>query len=81
MKRSFVLTAALVLSTLALVFSSPYASRTVRAVQGQDKCTKCLEKVGRRFDKCVAQRGETDPFCGEQFNQDIIHCFATVCEQ
>jgi hypothetical protein len=80
MKRSFVLTAALVLSTLALAFSSPYASRTVKAVQ-EDPCTECLMWVGQRYEDCIAEHGETSPICGEQFNQDIIHCYATVCEQ
>lgn len=81
MKRSFTLTAALVFFTLALTFSEPHTTRTVEAVEEGDKCARCLEKIGRDYEKCVAKYGEVDPFCGEQLNQDVIRCYATVCEQ
>jgi len=81
MKKSFVLTAALTLSTLALALSTPYASRTAQAFQQPDKCNKCLEKIGRDYQKCVEQRGEADTFCGEELKQNVIRCYATVCEQ
>jgi hypothetical protein len=82
MKRSLVFTAAFVFFVLALVLSSPFASRTVRADDmKKDKCLTCLEKVNRDYEKCVAEQGET-PYCGDQvFNPGIVHCYATVCEQ
>ena len=81
MKRSLAFTAALVFFVLALVLSLPFASRTVRADDlKKDKCLDCLRKVNRDYEKCVAEQGET-PACGEEFNQNIIECYATVCEQ
>lgn len=79
MKRSFVLATALFLFALALVFSSPYS--VVRASDPPDKCTKCLEKLERDFERCEAQNGGPSQECYDQFNNDIIHCYATVCEQ
>ena len=83
MKRSLVFTSALVFSVLALVLSSPFASRTVRADDvKKDRCIACLAKVQRDYEKCIAELGETSPVCGEEvFNPGIIECFATVCEQ
>lgn len=82
MKRSLVFTSALVFSVLALVMSTPFASRTVRADDTKkDKCLTCLAKVQRDYEKCIAEQGET-PFCGDEvFNPGIVECFATVCEQ
>lgn len=82
MKRSLFLTFALVFFVLALVASAPFAPRTARADElKKDKCLKCLAKVQRDYEKCVAEQGET-PECGDQvFNPGIVECFATVCEQ
>lgn len=82
MKRSLVFTSALVFSVLALVVSSPFASRTVRADElKKDKCLPCLAKVQRDYEKCVAEMGEV-PYCGDEvFNPGIVQCYATVCEQ
>lgn len=80
MKRSFVLAAALLLSTLALTFSSTSSSNVVKA-SPPDPCTKCLAKVQRRFEKCEAQHGGPSQVCYDQFNADIVECYATVCEQ
>jgi hypothetical protein len=80
MRRTFALTATVVVFVLALAFSSPYAPRTVKAVPSSDPCTKCLEKVQRDFEKCEAKHG-VGQFCYDQFNEGIVHCYATVCEQ
>lgn len=79
MKRLLVLTAMTVLFVLTLALSSPYTSRTVKADQ-PDPCNKCLEKLARDFDKCEAKYGVSQR-CYDQFNNDIINCYATVCEQ
>ena len=83
MKRSLVFTSALVFSVLALVVSTPFASRTVRADEiKKDKCIPCLAKVQRDYEKCIEQAGAETPECGDQvFNPGIVECFATVCEQ
>ena len=80
MKRSFVLTTALFLFVLALVFSSPYSARTVKADQ-PDPCLKCLEKAAHEVERCYAKYGETSLICAEVFNNGQIECYATVCEQ
>ena len=80
MKRSFVLTATVVLFVLALVFSSPYSSGTVKADQ-PDPCLKCLRKLQHDVEKCYDQYGETSLICADVFNNGIIECYATVCEQ
>lgn len=80
MKTSFILAAVLFLFTLALVFSSPSSSRSVKAAP-PDPCTKCLGKVQRDLDKCEAQSGGPTQACYDQFNQGIVDCYATVCEQ
>lgn len=80
MKRSFVLAAASLLFALALTFSSPYNSRAVNAAP-PDPCVKCLGKVQKNFEKCEAQHGGPAQECYDQFNADIVVCYATVCEQ
>lgn len=79
MKRSLILTATLVLFVLALAFSSPFPSAAVKA-QPPDPCVKCQEKVQRDFEKCEAKYGVSQ-FCYDEFNNGIIACYATVCEQ
>lgn len=82
MKRTYAyLCTALLVFMLALVAFSPYSSRAVKAAQQGDKCDECLVRIGKHYNNCVAVHGETDPRCGEKFNEDIIHCYATVCEQ
>jgi hypothetical protein len=81
MKRSFVLTIALVLFVLALVSPTPYASRTVKAAGASpaDLCTPCLIAVDRRQELCLAAGGSAQ-FCGDQFNRGIVFCFKYFCE-
>ena len=79
MKRSLLLTATLALFGFALAFSSPSGSSVARADQ-PDPCVKCQIKVQHEFEKCEAKFGVSQ-FCYDQFNQGIVDCFATVCEQ
>jgi hypothetical protein len=72
-------TATLVLFVLALVFSSPYSARTVKADQ-PDPCVKCLQKLERDFEHCEAKYG-VGQYCYDLLNNGIIECYATVCEQ
>lgn len=82
MKRSFALAAAFVFFVLALLLSSPLASRTVRADDlKKDKCDACLQKLAADQEKCAAKYGEFSQTCADEFNQAIINCYATVCEQ
>jgi hypothetical protein len=78
-KRPLLFTITLVLFVLALVFSSPFSAGTVKADQ-PDPCVKCQEKVQRDFEHCEAKYGVSQ-FCYDQFNNGIIACYATVCEQ
>ena len=78
-KRPLLFTVTLVLFVLALVFSSPFSARTVKADQ-PDPCVKCQAKVQRDFEHCEARYGVSQ-FCYDQFNNGIIACYATVCEQ
>jgi hypothetical protein len=80
MKRLFALTATLILFVLALVFSTPYTSSTVKAKQ-TDACDECVGQVQATLDNCEAQNGGPSNFCYDQYNQGIVHCYATVCEQ
>jgi hypothetical protein len=79
MKRSLVLTTMLALSVLTVAFTSPYPATTVKA-QPPDPCVKCLEKLEHDFEKCEAKYG-VGQFCYDEFNNGIIACYATVCEQ
>lgn len=82
MRKSFVgLTLAVVFCVLTLVFSPSFATRTATAsAQQPDPCQKCLEKLARDFDKCEEKYG-VSLRCYDQFNNDVIVCYATVCEQ
>ena len=67
------------LFVLALVFSSPFRAGVVHAVP-PDPCVKCQQKVQHDFERCEARFG-VSRFLQDQFNQGIIDCYATVCEQ
>ncbi len=82
MKRTFILAAALVCFVLALLMSSSPASRMARADDiKKDKCDACLQKLAADQEKCAAKYGEFSQTCADEFNQGIIDCYATVCEQ
>lgn len=79
MKRSLTLSAALSLFALAFVFSTPYTSPTVKA-KLTDACDECVGQVQATLDNCEAQNGGPSNYCYDQYNQGIVHCYATVCE-
>lgn len=82
MRRTYAyLCASLLIFMLALVAFSPYSSRTAKAAQQGDPCSDCLEKIAKHYNNCIAVHGESDQRCNDKFNEDIIHCYATVCEQ
>lgn len=78
MKRTLALAA--LLSLLALASPAPYGTREAVATQ-PDKCVKCQAKAGEDLEKCEARNGGPSQFCYDQFNSDIVVCYATVCEQ
>ena len=79
MKRISIRLAALTLLVFALVFVS--SSTTTRTAKARDACTDCLGKVQALYEACVDLYGEI-PYCGDPiFNDGIIFCYATVCEQ
>jgi hypothetical protein len=77
MRRTRILAAALLLCVLALVFTSSSTTRTAKA---RDACTECLGKVQTLYEACADLYGET-AYCGDIFNDAIVFCYATVCEQ
>ncbi len=79
MRRTFDTAAAAVLFALALALTSPHGARTVRA-DPPDACVKCLGKVQHDYEKCQAKFGPV-LMCDEEFNEGIVYCYATVCEQ
>jgi len=81
MRKTFVcLTLSIIFCVLAIVLSTPYATRAASA-QEPDPCLKCLRKVQQRSDKCEAKSGGLTQECADEFNQGIVECYATVCEQ
>lgn len=81
MRRTFTyFSAALVFFVLMMCLSTPYTIRTVKA-DPTDPCLKCLGKLQKEYEKCEAKYGGPNIVCDEQFNQGIIECYATVCEQ
>ena len=81
-KKLVSLTLAVVFCLLALVLSTPYTARTATAAPQQpDPCVKCQRKVQQRLEKCEAKSGGPTLACYDEFNQGIIDCYATVCEQ
>lgn len=78
MKRIGMRLAALALLVSALVFVTSSNTRTVGA---RDACTDCLGKVQALYEACVDLYGEI-AYCGDPiFNDAIVFCYATVCEQ
>ena len=77
MKRTRILVATLVLFVLALALASSSTTRTAKA---RDACSVCQGKVQALYDACADLYGET-AYCGDIFNDGIVYCYATVCEQ
>lgn len=81
MRKTFVcLTLSVIFCVLAIVLSTPYATRTA-AAQQPDPCVKCNMKVQQRFEKCEARYGSGALVCADEYNQGVVDCYATVCEQ
>ena len=76
MRRLIVLTVLLVL-LLGVLMTPPRASRTVKA---GDPCTDCLFWIQAHFDECEATHGQSQ-FCYDQYNSDVVYCYAHFCEQ
>jgi hypothetical protein len=82
MRRIFnCLAAALFICVLALVFSTPYTVRTVKASDPQEKCDHCMQVVVAQFEQCQAVHGESYQRCYDDYNEGVVHCFAHFCEQ
>lgn len=81
MKRRLVcFCAALALCVLALVSSTPL-TRTVKADPPTELCEACLRRTQKHFEHCQSLYGESELRCYDEFNEDIIHCYAHFCEQ
>ena len=78
MKRISIRLATLALLVLAFGFVS--SSTNTPTVGARDACTDCLGKVQTLYEACVDLYGET-AYCGDIFNDAIVYCYATVCEQ
>lgn len=75
--RKRVFTTALVFALLALGFSATSMSPTAKA---EDPCVYCQASAQIRLDACEAALGPNE-FCYDQYNRDIVVCYATLCEQ
>lgn len=78
MKRIRILIATLTLLVLTIGLAS--SSTTTRTVKARDACGVCQGKVQALYDACANLYGETE-YCGNIFNDGIVYCYATVCEQ
>lgn len=78
MKRTRILVATLLLSVLTIGLAS--SSTTTRTVKARDACTDCTVKVQALYDACANLYGET-AYCGDIYNDGVVYCYATVCEQ
>lgn len=74
-KRLF--TGAVVFFLLALGFSTTSMAPTAKA---EDPCVYCQMAAQARLDACERALGPNQ-FCYDQYNQDIVTCYATICEQ
>jgi hypothetical protein len=78
MKRTRILVATLMLLVLTLGLAS--SSTTTRTVKARDACGDCQQKVNTLYNACADLYGENE-YCGNIFNDGIVYCYATVCEQ
>ncbi len=78
MKRTRILLATLILFVLTIGLAS--SSTTTRTAKARDACDVCQGKVGALYNACADLYGET-AYCGDIFNDGIVFCYATVCEQ
>lgn len=78
MKRTRILVATLTLSLLTIALAS--SSTTTRTAKANDPCTDCQVKVNALYNACADLYGET-AYCGDIYNDGVVFCYATVCEQ
>jgi hypothetical protein len=77
MRRLMILTVLLALM-LSLVMGS---QRTSRVVKAADQCEDCMTKVELAFEQCLNTLGQNAQQCYDLFNDGVVVCYATVCEQ
>jgi hypothetical protein len=77
MRRLMILTVMLTL-LLAVVMASPHASRVVKA---DDPCVDCIAQNYERYVACTTALGENAQICDELYNDGVIYCYATVCDE
>ena len=77
MKRTRILVATLILFVLTIGLTSSSTTRTAKA---RDACGDCQVKVNALYNACADLYGE-NAYCGDIFNDGIVYCYATVCEQ
>jgi len=77
MRRLMILTVMLALR-LAVAMASPRTSRVVKAA---DSCEDCMLGVEQRFEACQNALGPDAQICYDTFNDGVVVCYATVCEQ
>jgi hypothetical protein len=56
------------------------SSTTTRTAKARDACSDCQAKVNALYNACADLYGE-NAYCGDIFNDGIVYCYATVCEQ
>ena len=77
MRRLMILTVMLALF-LALASAS---SRTTRVAKAADQCEDCMLQVEMAFEQCLNTLGPNAQQCYDLFNDGVVVCYATVCEQ
>lgn len=78
MKRTRILVATLMLCALTIGLAS--SSTTTRTAKARDACSECQVKVNALYNACADLYGE-NAYCGDIYNDGIVFCYATVCEQ
>lgn len=76
MRRLMILTVMLAF-LFALVMTWPRASRVVKA---DDPCFDCMQGVEQRYELCMSTIANAE-VCGDMYNEGVVACYATVCEQ
>ena len=77
MKRTRIVVATLFLLVLTIGLASSSNTRTAKA---NDPCTDCTIKVNTLYNACADLYGE-NAYCGDIYNDGVVFCYATVCEQ
>lgn len=78
MKRTRIFVSTLLLFVLTISLAS--SSTTTRTAKALDPCTECQVKVNALYNACADLYGE-NAYCGDIYNDGVVFCYATVCEQ